>query len=109
MYARLKKTLAALTIAMVVGLAALGWWCGKLYTANVEQTAALSDVQTTASQLRTEIDDQSKVIDQLTEQLAQTNDGGLRRVQQLEAQLPISRVRSTRSVGFRGFPTRAET
>lgn len=87
MSGQLKTTLIALATTVVVGLAALGVWCGQLYTANVEQTAALSDLRATSTRLRSQIDDQSKVIDRLTEQLAQANDGGLRRVEQLESQI----------------------
>lgn len=87
MPARVKRSMIALTTALVVGFVALGVWCERLYTANVEQTEALRDLRATSSQLRSQVDDQSEGIDRLTKQLAQTNDGGLRRVEQLESQI----------------------
>lgn len=87
MPSRVNKPLIALTTTLVVGFVALGVWCGQLYTANVEQTEALDDLRAISSQLRSQIADQSEVIDRLTEQIAQTNDGDLRRVQQLESQI----------------------
>lgn len=87
MSAQSKNALIALATTVVVGLAALGVWCGQLYTANLEQTDALRDLRATSAQLRSQIDDQSEVLDRLTEQLAQTNDGGLRRVELVETQI----------------------
>lgn len=85
------KKLGALTIVMVVSVGALGWWCYQLYAGNVAQDEALGDLQRTMSQeiqrLESRVATQDDMLETLSNQVAQANDGGLRRLQQLESQV----------------------